>query len=105
LIITDVLKEKMQFQGLIVTDDLSDMALACNVWTLDELGELSILAGHHLILYSHKLSRTAEMFQYILQKCSQDELLFKQVQQNYMDVSAFKRSHQMDSSSEMKEGL
>jgi beta-N-acetylhexosaminidase len=105
LIITDILKEKMQFQGLIVTDDLSDMALSCNLWTLDELGELSILAGRHLILYSHKLSRTAEVFQYILQKCSQDELLFKQVQQNYTDVSAFKRSHQMDSSSEMKEGL
>jgi len=104
-IITELLKEEMQFQGLIVTDDLSDMALSCNQWTLDELGELSLLAGHHLILYSHKLSRTAEIFQYILQKCSQDELLFEQVQQNYMDVVAFKRSHQMDSSSEIEEGL
>lgn len=104
-IITELLKEEMKFQGLIVTDDLSDMALSCNQWTLDELGELSLLAGHHLILYSHKLSRTAEIFQYILQKCSQDELLFEQVQQNYMDVVAFKCSHQMDSSSEMEEGL
>jgi len=104
-IITELLKEEMQFQGLIVTDDLSDMALSCNQWTLDELGELSLLAGHHLILYSHKLSRTAEIFQYILQKCSQNELLFEQVQQNYMDVVAFKRSHQMDSSSEIEEGL
>ncbi len=96
VIITDLLKKQMNFKGLIITDDLSDMALSCNRWSLDELGELSLLAGHHMILYSHKLTRTYDTAQHLLQRSSSDNALLMQIIQNYYEVKAFKLLHHMD---------
>ena len=92
-IVTGILKKQLNFKGLIITDDLSDMALACNRWTLEELGKLSLLAGHHMILYSHKLSRTYDIFKHLLKECEIDEELTAQTIKNYQYVTAFKLYH------------
>jgi beta-N-acetylhexosaminidase len=95
-IITGILKEQLQFKGLIITDDLSDMALATNRWSLEELGELALKAGHHMILYSHKLSRTYDTFHQLTEQCKNDETLYSQVVKNYQYITAFKNYHEMN---------
>ena len=52
--VTDILKTKMNFTGLIISDDIYMGALAKNGYSPEKAAELSILSGVDLIMLSPK---------------------------------------------------
>jgi beta-N-acetylhexosaminidase len=90
-IISTMLQEELDFQGIVVSDDLSDMPLAIENLDLTEAGIRTIKAGHHLIMFSHHLPYTRSIVDSILQKASQDQVLLDRIEENYQKIVAFKQ--------------
>lgn len=89
-IITTMLQQELDFQGIIVSDDLSDMPLAIENLDLTDAGTRAIMAGHHLIMFSHHLPDTRSIVENILQAASQDQLLLERIDENFHKISSFK---------------
>jgi beta-N-acetylhexosaminidase len=90
-IITTMLQQELDFQGIVVSDDLSDMPLAIENLDLTDAGIRTIKAGHHLIMFSHHLPYTRSIVDSILQKASQDQVLLDRIEENYQKIVAFKQ--------------
>lgn len=89
-IITDILKDKLNFKGIVVTDDISDMPLSMKGLNLTDAGIKALKAGHNLIMYSHNLDKTREIFDEILYKVNTDPELKTIIENNYLKIIAFK---------------
>lgn len=89
-IVKDLLIKKLGFKGIIITDDLSDMPLGGREINLAEAGIQALEAGHHLIMYSHKLEKTKEIFNEILEKTESDSELQSVIKDNYQKIITFK---------------
>jgi len=89
-IVTDNLINKLGFNGIVVTDDLSDMPLSIQGLDLVNAGIQSLKAGHHLIMFSHNLSKTKKIIEGILLKVSEDKELQKVIESNYEKITSFK---------------
>lgn len=91
LIIQNTLKEKLKFRGLVITDDLSDMPLR-TYNGLDITGAViaSIMAGHNLVLLSHNLQRTSNLFDDLLDHVKDDKELRLRISANYAKIMSFK---------------
>ena len=59
-IVTDLLREEFQFDGLIMTDDL-DMGAILNEYGLEETIRLSIEAGNDWVMICHRVASIAEV--------------------------------------------
>ena len=89
-IITDILKDKLNFKDIVVTDDISDMPLSMKGLNLTDAGIKALKAGHNLIMYSHNLDKTREIFDEILYKVNTDPELKTIIENNYLKIIAFK---------------
>lgn len=89
-IVTNILKNKLDFDGIVVTDDLSDMPLSIQGLDLVNAGIQSLKAGHNLIMFSHNLPRTKEIIEGILLEASKDKELLQTINSNYIKVTSFK---------------
>ncbi len=92
-IISTMLQEELDFQGIVVSDDLSDMPLAIENLDLTDAGIRTINSGHHLIMFSHHLSDTLSIVENILQIASQDPELLHRIEENYQKIVSFKQLH------------
>jgi len=92
-IVKDILIKQLGFQGIILTDDLSDMPLAIKEIDLTDAAIQALKAGHHLIMFSHKLEETKEIFDEILVKMEADSELQLLVKDNYQKITDFKRAN------------
>lgn len=92
-IVTDNLRNKLGFEGMVVTDDLSDMPLSIQGLDLVDAGIQSLKAGHNLIMFSHNLPRTKEIVEGILLEASKDKELLKIIKSNYIKVTSFKNRY------------
>ncbi|HEY2102139.1 MAG TPA: glycoside hydrolase family 3 N-terminal domain-containing protein [Chthoniobacterales bacterium] len=59
LIITDLLRGEMQFQGLVMTDDL-DMGAILNQYAFDETLGLAFAAGNDLAMICHRIDKVSD---------------------------------------------
>ncbi len=91
-IVRDLLIHQLGFQGIIITDDLSDMPLAIKGINLAEAGIRALKAGHHLIMYSHKLEKTKDIFDKIYRRIENDFELQSIIESNYQKIIEFKKS-------------
>lgn len=91
-IVRDLLIHQLGFQGIIITDDLSDMPLAIKEINLAEAGIQALKAGHHLIMYSHKLEKTKDIFDEIYRRIENDFELQSIIESNYQKIIEFKKS-------------
>lgn len=89
-IVTDILKDQLNFKGIIVTDDISDMPLSIKGLDLTDAGIKALKAGHNLIMFSHNLDKTKEIFDEILYKVNTDPELKTIIENNYLKIIAFK---------------
>jgi beta-N-acetylhexosaminidase len=90
-IVTGLLRRKLKFHGLVITDDLSDMPFITGKdLSLDEAAEQALEAGHTMVLFSHKLSKTRKIFDLVLHRARQDEALKSVIETNYDQIAAFK---------------
>jgi beta-N-acetylhexosaminidase len=93
-IVRHMLLKQLQFAGLVLTDDLSDMSLnSYSGQDMTRTAVLSLKAGHHLILFSHNLSKTVEIYNKLLKRLERDQELKGIVSNNYTEISAFKRRY------------
>ena len=92
-IVTGLLRRKMNFQGPIMTDDLSDMPFITGTsLSLDEATVEAMEAGHTMVLFSHKLTKTRRIFDQVLTRAGTDPALAAAIEANYRMMIAFKDS-------------
>ncbi|MCK4532462.1 glycoside hydrolase family 3 protein [bacterium] len=91
IIVKDLLRDKIGFCGMIITDDLSDMALVNRKINLADVGIGALQAGHNLIIFSHKLEKIKKVFDEILAKIKTDRELQILITENYRKITDFKR--------------
>jgi beta-N-acetylhexosaminidase len=72
-VITELLREEMGFEGLIMTDDL-DMGAIMNEYGLEETIRLAIAAGNDLAMICHRVPSIAEAYS-VLQKLPPDQTI------------------------------
>ena len=72
-VITELLREEMGFEGLIMTDDL-DMGAIMNEYSLEETIRLAIAAGNDLAMICHRVPSIAEAHS-ALQKLPADQTI------------------------------
>lgn len=95
-ITTDILRNNLGFEGLAVTDDLSDMPfIVGRKIDLAEATAESLKAGHNLVIFSHNQDKTLDIFEKLLQYLNDDKELKSVVEQNYRDVVSFKNEHSL----------
>jgi len=90
-IIEGLLRERLSFKGLVITDDLSDMP-----FILDKKMDLTqatidaIRNGQNLVLFSHKNEATQKIFDSIILSMKDDKELDSVVSDNYSKIVSFK---------------
>ena len=90
-IVKDLLIKQLGFQGIIVTDDLSDMPLAVKEINLADAAIQALKAGHHLIMFSHNLEKTKKIFDEIFVKVKANPELQSLIKNNYQKITDFKK--------------
>lgn len=88
----DLLRNKLKFKGLAITDDLSDMIACKSKNELSGNAVKALYAGHNLLLFSHKLDNTLQIFNNITLLAQKDNNLKRILEQNYFDVIRVKRN-------------
>jgi len=89
-VINDLLIKEMGFNGLVITDDLSDMPVSNQDNTHSIIGIKALQSGHHLITYSHQLERTAKVYDEILNQIMTDKILEESVLNKCKTIKEFK---------------
>ena len=91
-IVTGLLRDRLHFRGLVITDDLSQMALAKSAtMPIEDATIAASKAGVTLLMFSHDFRRTKQIFDTVLQRAEQDAELQSILQQNYKAIVEFKR--------------
>jgi beta-N-acetylhexosaminidase len=90
-IVTGLLRDRLHFRGLVITDDLSQMALAKSAtMSVEEATIAASKAGVTLLMFSHDFRRTRQTFDNVLQRAEQDKELQSILQQNCKAIVEFK---------------
>jgi beta-N-acetylhexosaminidase len=93
-ITTDILRGDLGFEGLAITDDLSDMPFIIGrEINLVEATAESLKAGHNLVIFSHNPNKTLSVFEKLVQRLQNDQELKSVVEQNYRKVVFFKNKN------------
>lgn len=82
-ITTNLLRQEMGFEGLVMTDDL-DMGAILNHYGFDEMIRLGLAAGNDLLMICHR-TELAEQAAKVLENCPSD-----QIDRALANISAFK---------------
>jgi len=94
VITTDILRNQLNFQGLIITDDLADMPLSKDTITdRANIAIEAIEAGHNLIMFSHRPQNTKEIFSLILDKVKEEPVLKEIILKNKDQIIQLKRNY------------
>jgi len=100
-ITTNILRDNLDFKGLAITDDLSDMPfIVGRKINLIEATAESLEAGHDLVIFSHNPDKTMEIFEKLLQHLQDDQELRSVVEQNYHNVVFFKNKYSLSLNSQ-----
>jgi len=92
-IVTGILRRQMKFQGLIITDDLSEMPfLEGTKMNLDQATCEALRAGHNMVLFSHKLHATKAVLDQVLTAAQSDPRLRSLISKDYARIVAFKKN-------------
>lgn len=92
-ITTDILRNEVEFNGIAITDDLSEMPFTINrKIDLSQTTAQAIEAGHNLVLFSHKPEETEIIFDRLLNIIKKDTELKSLVAQNYIKIISLKNN-------------
>lgn len=88
----ELLINKMQFNGLVVTDDLSDMPVTDQENTHSVIAIKALKAGHHLVMYSHQLERTEKIYEEVANQLKASKELEDLFSEKCKKIKEFKKS-------------
>lgn len=88
--VTDILRERIGFRGLIISDDL-EMGGVLAAASIGEAAIRSVVAGCDLCLVCHHEDRVVEVYEALIEAASKDKQFARRIQQAARRVIAFKK--------------
>lgn len=92
VIIEDLLREKLSFKGLVVTDDL-EMGAVNKYFTYEDLGYKAVESGNDLLLVCHTLANQKKVFNGIRDAVKSGKLPESRVDEAVKRILAYKLAH------------
>jgi beta-N-acetylhexosaminidase len=91
-IIQDLLRNKLGYQGIVVTDDL-DMGAVSKYYNYDQLGYMAINAGADILLVCHDYNHQVELYNGILKAVQTGKISEERINQSVKRILTYKLSH------------
>ena len=93
-IITDLLIDSLNFNGLVITDDL--LMQGTSIESVGRKAELALRAGNHLLMFAWSPKKQYEAFRYLVNLANTDTQFLDLVNKRYNKIVKFKQSHLID---------
>lgn len=91
-IITGILREKLQYQGLIMTDDL-EMGAIIKSYSPEKSAYAAVMAGNEMLLYCHSANAQRKAFRSLVNRAKDDENLRAKVVSAYGKIKVLKTAY------------
>ncbi len=89
-IVTNILREELKFDGLIITDDM-EMGGVANYFEITEACEKAFLAGHDLILICHSLEKQKQTLEHFEKRIKEGVISQNRVEESLSRIKGFKQ--------------
>ncbi|MDM5360966.1 beta-N-acetylhexosaminidase [Peribacillus sp. ACCC06369] len=89
VIIEDLLRGKLKYEGLVVTDDL-EMGAVNKYFSYEDMGKQAILAGADLLLVCHEYSHELEVYNGLLKAAKTGEVPMEKINESVKRVLTYK---------------
>ena len=96
-IITDLLREKMGFKGVVITDDITMGAVTKN-YALGDMAVKSLQAGSDIILICHDFDKQIEVLNSIIAAVKKGEISEQYIDENVYRVLSLKQKYSVSNS-------
>ena len=90
-LISDLLINKLQFNGLVITDDL--LMQGTSIESVGRKAELALRAGNHLIMFAWSPKKQHEAFRYLVNLAHNDSKFLNIIEKRYNKVISFKSAY------------
>ena len=91
IFLTDILRNSMGFNGLIISDDLEMGAMSSWHANIGETAYKAIMAGCDILLVCHSEEKQKEAYSYLLEKLNHDKKLYSRCVQSYNRIIRMKK--------------
>ena len=88
-IIYNLLRQELNFKGLIITDELNMRSVTKN-FSLQDASYEAILAGTNLLLFNWQTNQTFKAFNHLKEKTLKDKKLINRIEESYQKITSFK---------------
>lgn len=92
-IINNLLRKKLGFKGLIITDDLSTMKAITKNYKPKQAVKAAIIAGSNMVLLNSKEKDTINIFKYISKEIRNNPSLKEQIDKSYKKIIKLKKRY------------
>ena len=94
--IVGLLRQELDFRGIIVTDDLSDMPFIINKnVSIPEATLKAMQVGHTMVLFSRKKQTTLDAWKYVVKQYRDVPEAKQMIDSNYQLVTKYKKQHSL----------
>ncbi len=93
-VITDQLRNKLGFDGVVITDDLTMRAIA-NRYGMGEAAVLSLKAGTDILLVAHKYENVDEVITYVKKAVDEGTLTEKRIEESVRRILQLKADYDL----------
>lgn len=91
-IVTGILRENLQYQGLIMTDDL-EMGAITRKYTADKSAHAAVMAGNEMLLYCHSENAQRKAFRSLVNKAKEDPDIYAKIASAHEKIKALKTAY------------
>jgi len=89
-IITELLRQKLNYDGVIFSDDMEMRAISDH-YRHEEAVALCVRAGIDVMLFCHDLTRAIQAFEFLCSECEKDATVRTQVEKSYQRITKLKQ--------------
>ncbi|UOQ83615.1 beta-N-acetylhexosaminidase [Gracilibacillus salinarum] len=93
-VITDMLREKLAFDGVIMTDDMTMKAITDN-YSIGEAAVQSVKAGNDMLLIAHGYNNVVEAIEQVTEAVQQGDISEERINESVKRVIQLKRKYEL----------